>query len=53
MTKEHNAVSNWDVGDRTKPGERYVYRDVPSTPGTHRPQTHGHARNLSVTETRS
>jgi hypothetical protein len=53
MTNEHNAVSNWTLATGTKPGERYVYRDVPSTPGTHRPSDAQSRPHLSVTETRS
>jgi len=53
MTNEHNAVSNWTLATGTKPGERYVYRDVPSTPGTHRASDAGSRARLGVTETPS
>jgi hypothetical protein len=35
MTNEQNAVSNWTMATGTKPGERHVYRNMPSTPTTH------------------
>lgn len=35
MTNEHNAVSNWTMATGTKPGERHVYRDMPSNPEAH------------------
>jgi len=54
MTNEHNAVSNWTLATGTKPGERYVYRDVaPSIPWTH-PISDARSRaRLEDTETRS
>ena len=53
MTNEHDAVSNWTLATGTKPGERYVYRDVPSTPGTHHASDARLGARLDVKETRS
>jgi len=35
MTNDFNGVSNWTLATGTKPGERYVYRDLPRTPLAH------------------
>ncbi len=35
MTNEFNGVSNWTLATGTRPGERYVYRELPRTPFTH------------------
>ena len=34
MTNDFNGVSNWTLATRTKPGERYVYREPPPNPIT-------------------
>ena len=53
MTNEHNAVSNWTLATGTKPGERYVYRDLPSSPWTHCASDARSRARLDATETRS
>jgi hypothetical protein len=53
MTNEQNAVSNWTLATGTKPGERHVYRDMPSIPGAHLASDARSRARLDATETRS
>ena len=53
MTNDHNAVSNWTMATGTKPGERHVYRDVPSNPETRRTFDAKSRARIDAAETRS
>jgi hypothetical protein len=53
MTNQHNAVSNWTMATGTKPGERHVYRDMPSNPGTHYASDAKRRARIDTAETRS